>query len=566
MKFVRIVLFLVPIAGWASCLGSVAFCQTANVTVVVVGTGPSIDEAKTDAVRKALQSTVKQLVVVDRVISQNEILRDKVLSTMNGYIEAFNQKAVARTSTGYSVTAAITVSSSRIENYVGINMGGGGQIDGGSLLAEQNRRLGQVRADQAQAQAQGEIFDRLLRGFPAAAVDVKIVRITLADNDPNTIWLDYEYRFKPTFVKALLGTLKTLSVMECRPPAQLEDWAVFTFANGARYPDYCSTGQSPGSLASFSGNAPNNGICLRLSTNTLRCFALPPGTYCASCDLEDFGNFSQSTITNKQFVFLGKFLNITGQSANKEGVQCFLLAGNSQLRQYFISRLVSAKNGFFGSLDLREGTGRLTVAASLVALDRAKYFVALAGLALPNQNWGGDLRANRWLTNLVAGEGNPVRADCSALDGLAQLQTLAQQPEASNGRGGQPTTGAKSVDESNSVTRSYWRTEGGSVLLLKESENSVEVRYVKVAPSVTGTYASPGDIVFQGKRSSNQAYGSATSYAEQGCRVTYSMQISFEDDDRMIVTNGAPPANISRPSCTAMGSGGSVSARWQRVQ
>jgi hypothetical protein len=89
--------------SFAGAFLSDASAQSPNVTVFVTGSGPSIDDAKTDAIRQALQLTMRQLVIVDRVISGDTVVRDRVMSTMNGYIEQFTPKDIHRTNIGYAV-------------------------------------------------------------------------------------------------------------------------------------------------------------------------------------------------------------------------------------------------------------------------------------------------------------------------------------------------------------------------------------------------------------------------------------------------------------------------------
>src|SRR5688572_24932560 len=100
------VLFSTPIAA----------AQTPNVTITTIGTGPTLEEARTEAIRQALQQALRQLVVVDRAISGDKVLRDKVMSTMNGYVDKFKELGIQRSGSGYEVNAEITISASRIEN------------------------------------------------------------------------------------------------------------------------------------------------------------------------------------------------------------------------------------------------------------------------------------------------------------------------------------------------------------------------------------------------------------------------------------------------------------------
>jgi hypothetical protein len=85
-KFFQRILITLVILSAAVSYHLVA-AQESNLMVSVVGFGPTYDEAKADAVKKALQYAFKQLVIVDRIVSGNDLLRDRILSTSNGYIE-----------------------------------------------------------------------------------------------------------------------------------------------------------------------------------------------------------------------------------------------------------------------------------------------------------------------------------------------------------------------------------------------------------------------------------------------------------------------------------------------
>jgi len=261
--------------------------ESPNVTISVTGSGTSIDEAKLDAIRQALQQTMKQLVIVDRAISGNAILRDKVMSTMNGYIEKFQQKNIRRADNGYLIDADITVSASRIENFIGVTVGSGGAIEGTGLLAEQNRRQAQIYAEQLQAKARGEIFDRLFRGFPADVVDIKVRGMRLAASNLNTLEIDIEYSYKPAFIAALESTVKALALVKCtgaggmrnEPGGMAEVWKTTRLAG------LTAGCQRDKPMTLFYSSAPeHSAVCLGFSSK-IDCYALPPGDYCASCRL-----------------------------------------------------------------------------------------------------------------------------------------------------------------------------------------------------------------------------------------------------------------------------------------
>ncbi|MBF0108783.1 MAG: hypothetical protein HQL76_06370 [Magnetococcales bacterium] len=115
-------LILVLVATQIGVFSIPAYAQESATSITVTGNGATLDEARNDAIRLALQQTMSQLVVVDRAISNNAVLRDKVMSTMNGYIDAIKERKVEKTTTGFSFTADISVSASRITNFLGITL------------------------------------------------------------------------------------------------------------------------------------------------------------------------------------------------------------------------------------------------------------------------------------------------------------------------------------------------------------------------------------------------------------------------------------------------------------
>lgn len=189
--------------------------NSSNFTVTVTGTGSTYEEAKSDAVKNALQYTLKQLVIVDRIVNENEVLRDRVLSTSNGYVEKFLEKHTNETSLGYSVEAEVTISATRIENFLGVVTSGGGEFNGSLLSQEMQKQAAQLKAMNAQGIARGEIFDRLFENYPTDAIELKLLKINISPTNPNILILDIERSYKTSFVRVLEETLSALSLHEC---------------------------------------------------------------------------------------------------------------------------------------------------------------------------------------------------------------------------------------------------------------------------------------------------------------------------------------------------------------
>jgi len=385
-----------------------ARAQSQNVTVTVTGTGPSIDAAKSDAVRQALQQTMKQLVVVDRAISGDSILRDKVMSTMNGYIERFQEKSVKNSSSGYMVEAEITVSASRIENFIGVIAGGGGAFSGPLILDQQAKSFAQMQADRLQAAARAEIFDRLLLGYPSELYDIKLIKVNVSPSDPNLLVLDLKISYKPTFIKALEGTLRALAMQECELVPWTNSGILYPPGGGPLLIQKTQMEACPArDRAALSINAhPYDTVCLGLSQG-LRCFALLKADYCQSC-----------SIVGKVILIFGRFVDSSGQSALVSAKCLMSVPQYAQVDPTFM--IYRGEHRLLAAFGLHERYFQIQIPASLVNLQKATHFVAVAGMVPADYNSRQDKG------QVIGLAGGPSTSGCNLVDEAVQHYSLSR--------------------------------------------------------------------------------------------------------------------------------------------
>lgn len=173
------------------------------VTVRVIGRGESEWTARNEAVRQALQAATRQLVIADRMVSDDKVLRDTVMSTMNGFVDKFEVIRTFKDGEDLAVEADVTVSNSRIENFLGASIGGSGPVRGSDLAASLQGQL-------ASRAARAEIFWRLFSGYPGKAIQIKIEKVGLNEIDPSLIMVDYTLSTDEAFVTALKQGVTTL--------------------------------------------------------------------------------------------------------------------------------------------------------------------------------------------------------------------------------------------------------------------------------------------------------------------------------------------------------------------
>lgn len=180
------------------------FAQGNAKPVTVTGIGSTYWNAREDCVRQALQQSLSQLVIVDRRISDDKVLRDSIISTMNGFVESFRVVRQSKLDNQVQITADIVVSKSGIENFV---LSGGktnAKIDSNTLLAELAR-------DDLARKARSDVLKRLMDGFPLHAFDADIMEISLDPASRGAILAIVQVSLNRQFAKTLRVGLKAIS-------------------------------------------------------------------------------------------------------------------------------------------------------------------------------------------------------------------------------------------------------------------------------------------------------------------------------------------------------------------
>ena len=97
---------------------------------------------------------------------------------------------------------------------------------------------------------------------------------------------------------------------------------------------------------------------------------------------------------------------------------------------------------------------------------------------------------------------------------------------------------------------SYWRTDGGSIVVLSENRRQVEFRFVELSDRGRRNGIAPGTVLFSGERSDNTLTGTGVVFFSAHCRVPYPWQMQIEADGKVITTrvsSTSPNAGDCRP-------------------
>ena len=366
-----------------------------TVTVDVTGFGSTYDAAKADAVKKALQLALSQLVIVDRIVSENEVLRDRVISTSNGYVDRYLEKSLSSDELGFSVEAEVTVSATRIQNFLGVVIGGGGEVTGSVLGVEIQRRLAQQAALEKQAEARQQIFERIFENYPLTAVNIELKEINISPRNSKVLILDLEQTYKQEFIQALEETLEALAIHECR-----YDYARnFFFWLGAGV--LCPYKDEPSLRELMSPHLPDKELPFVPTYSTV-CIGQPEQNQVRCLVLDHGSRLTNQSVKNQRFQLFGTFIDETGRSA-LNGKSCLSIGSRAHIG-FKRSLAVSLETRFAASYSwngqqVRMWDGfhittdpvrfQVEIDASDVDLQRATRFVAVAGMVTRDEKLAG---------------------------------------------------------------------------------------------------------------------------------------------------------------------------------
>lgn len=188
---------------WAISMDGDALASEDVEVLRVTGHGQSREQARFDAMRLALQQSVKQLIIADRIVESGELMRDRVMSTLNGHIASFVLIEVREdASSEFAVTADVGVSRSSIRNFMAYEQGEQSEVDGESLFAELDRL-------EKQSEAIDAMLTNALSAYPSDAFRVSLESI--GPGKAGSVDLEIGLRSVNEFFGSFRELVKTLS-------------------------------------------------------------------------------------------------------------------------------------------------------------------------------------------------------------------------------------------------------------------------------------------------------------------------------------------------------------------
>lgn len=125
------------------------------------------EAARQEIFKLAVAKALGSVVLSEREIKNNQIVRDEFLIYSSGYVEDFQIKSEQREGSVYKVTATVWVSESKIADRLRESKVAAGEIDG-------DRLAGKYDSHQRQAVASDRIINSILAGVPEQSFFVEV--------------------------------------------------------------------------------------------------------------------------------------------------------------------------------------------------------------------------------------------------------------------------------------------------------------------------------------------------------------------------------------------------------
>lgn len=174
------------------------------VTVTVVGSGANEAEARLDAIRQATQQVASQVVVAERLIADDEVVYDNVMSTMNGFVHDFTELSVKKSETEVQIEAEIVVSGSLMRDFAS-GQANSVSVDGGGMFGELLR-----------SKSQAEVHQKMFESIWRRHTDGIDAEIALKDYDAENVTFDITFKWSDEFLASIRSFLSQASYGVCR--------------------------------------------------------------------------------------------------------------------------------------------------------------------------------------------------------------------------------------------------------------------------------------------------------------------------------------------------------------
>lgn len=185
----------------AVVLGITALATFAN-PIRITGIGITLDQAKNDAFRRAIELQIGTVIVSNFELSKNHVVRNEILAYSSGYVENFRILSTSQIGSHVYAELDVWVSTSKIANRI-LSSGVANKNVNGSLVNEQiNTFLGTK-------QRGGELIKTTFLKFPQTTFDVNVKKYDFMHDAQRNVFVNLQYviNYNENWIAAFRETL-----------------------------------------------------------------------------------------------------------------------------------------------------------------------------------------------------------------------------------------------------------------------------------------------------------------------------------------------------------------------
>ncbi len=201
VEFCRFLIALLLAGVLAGCATQDPGTNKTQSPIRSTGVGVTLNDAKEQAFKQAIENRIGVLVLNDREIQSYRLLKDEILTYSAGYIDDYNIVSQERVSKKWIVTADIWVSSSKLTGRIISSASSDGRINGKKASDRFNSFV-------KQKEQADRLTEKVLSGFPENALIPKYKHTELKfDHNRNAQLLVH---LQTSWNKGYLTSLKEL--------------------------------------------------------------------------------------------------------------------------------------------------------------------------------------------------------------------------------------------------------------------------------------------------------------------------------------------------------------------
>jgi hypothetical protein len=208
----RILISVFILSLLAAC-STTGFSKYSNIVgpFTVVGQGPTQEAARQDGFKKAIEYSMGVAIQSEKIIQNNNLDKNYILSHSSGYIDQFKINKVTENSGRVEVEMEVFVKPTYLDDYVIKSSDKNFRIEG------QHLKEG-INTFQAERASGDDLLMSVLKDYPTKSFDFQSEPVVFKVDGDRVLYAEFKYTLKwsDAYLRSLAQTLKMVSDSDCK--------------------------------------------------------------------------------------------------------------------------------------------------------------------------------------------------------------------------------------------------------------------------------------------------------------------------------------------------------------